>query len=81
MHYWGSSSDIAATIKQSKGRVILSQYDTLYLNRGQGYIYGNQFSPYINWMKVYSDFQPQPAGVEAGRILGGEACLWGEVSN
>jgi hypothetical protein len=81
MHYWGATKDIATIVGQTKGRVILSQSDTLYLNKGQGFIYGNDFGSYITWMKVYSDFQLQPAGVEPGRILGGEACLWGEVSN
>lgn len=67
---------------KSQSKLILSPSDILYLNEGQSFIWENQtFGKYFTWRMIYENFTLFPQGVPQDKILGAEACLWGEVSN
>jgi hypothetical protein len=54
----------------------------LYLNKGHGNIWLNGTAgEYSVWKILYQKLVVFPKGVDKNRILGGEVCLWGEVSN
>lgn len=63
--------------------VIMSNVDAFYLDCGFGswVSTGNSWcSPYKAWHHVYNNNLRAMAGERVGQILGGEACLWAEVS-
>jgi N-acetyl-beta-hexosaminidase len=52
------------------------------LNKGQGNLWLNASQgEYTVWRNIYENLTVFPQGVDRSRILGAEACLWGEVSN
>lgn len=62
-------------------RVIVSNYDALYLDCGfAGWVTdGNNWcAPYIGWQKIYNNRMEAVAGKYVGQVLGGEAALWSE---
>jgi hexosaminidase len=52
----------------------------LSLGQGNLWLNGSQ-GVYAVWKTIYYNFTLYPQGVDKNRILGAEACLWGEVSN
>jgi len=82
LHYWGAQADVAKVTANVNSKIILSPSDILYLNKGQGNLWLNASQgEYPVWKGIYQNFTIFPAGVDKSRILGAEACLWGEVSN
>ncbi|XP_014206316.1 chitooligosaccharidolytic beta-N-acetylglucosaminidase [Copidosoma floridanum] len=82
----GADATIGRLIK-NKFRIILSNYDALYMDCGFGAWVGegnNWCSPYIGWQKVYENapmkiLQNQGFSREQKPlVLGGEAALWSE---
>lgn len=55
----------------------MSQSDLLYLNKGQGFIWGNDFGRYTIWRQLYEELLVFPPDVDKNRILGMVAALWG----
>ncbi|KAJ8925414.1 hypothetical protein NQ315_009246 [Exocentrus adspersus] len=79
---WTKSGDEQIAELLNDGyRVILSNYDVLYLDCGFGgwLTDGNNWcSPYIGWQKIY-DYKPKKiGGSKTNQILGGEVSLWSE---
>ncbi|CAH2991416.1 unnamed protein product [Chilo suppressalis] len=65
-------------------RLIMSNYDALYLDCGFGAWIGsgnNWCSPYTGWQKVYDNSPAAMALHHKDLILGGEAALWSEQSD
>ncbi|XP_038214441.1 chitooligosaccharidolytic beta-N-acetylglucosaminidase [Zerene cesonia] len=65
-------------------RLIMSNYDALYLDCGYGAWVGtgnNWCSPYIGWQKVYDNSPKAMAAQYQDQILGGEAALWSEQAD
>nr|AAX94571.1 beta-N-acetylglucosaminidase [Choristoneura fumiferana] len=65
-------------------RLIMSNYDALYLDCGFGAWVGsgnNWCSPYIGWQKVYDNSPAVMALDYKDQVLGGEAALWSEQSD
>lgn len=65
-------------------RLILSNYDALYLDCGfGGWVNdGNNWcSPYIGWQKVYENSPKKMGGNRTEQILGAEAALWTEQAD
>ncbi|XP_026732584.1 chitooligosaccharidolytic beta-N-acetylglucosaminidase [Trichoplusia ni] len=65
-------------------RLIMSNYDALYLDCGYGAWVGegnNWCSPYIGWQKVYDNSPAAIAKEYKHLVLGGEAALWSEQSD
>ncbi|XP_053612207.1 chitooligosaccharidolytic beta-N-acetylglucosaminidase isoform X2 [Plodia interpunctella] len=65
-------------------RLILSNYDALYLDCGFGAWVGdghNWCAPYIPWQKIYDNSPAEIAPDHKKLILGGEAALWSEQSD
>lgn len=88
LHYWGAQDETAKctfhnilVVNESESRVIMSQSDYLYLNKGNGFIWGNTFGDYSIWKSLYHELKVFPDNVDPRRILGSVVCLWGEVSN
>ncbi|CAK1601338.1 unnamed protein product [Parnassius mnemosyne] len=76
----GSDPQIRNLLKQGY-RLIISNYDALYLDCGFGAWVGsgnNWCSPYIGWQKVYDNSPKVMAREYSDLILGGEAALWSE---
>ncbi|CAG5058824.1 unnamed protein product [Parnassius apollo] len=76
----GSDPQIKNLLKQGY-RLIISNYDALYLDCGFGAWVGsgnNWCSPYIGWQKVYDNSPKVMAREHSNLILGGEAALWSE---
>lgn len=77
----GSDSQIK-TLLEKDYRVILSNYDALYLDCGfEGWVAsGNNWcSPYIGWQTVYNNSPLKIGGKEKQKnFLGAEAALWTE---
>ena len=40
-------------VNGSDSKIIMSQSDLLYLNKGQGFIWGNEFGHYSLWKEIY----------------------------
>jgi hexosaminidase len=52
------------------------------LNTGKTNIWQNgSLGSFSTWKHIYQNFLLFPEGVDKERILGAEACLWGETSN
>ncbi|XP_072938988.1 chitooligosaccharidolytic beta-N-acetylglucosaminidase [Epargyreus clarus] len=65
-------------------RLIMSNYDALYLDCGYGAWVGsgnNWCSPYIGWQKVYGNSPAAMALQYRDQVLGGEAALWSEQAD
>jgi len=67
-------------MKDLPNKLIISSDDKLYINGGFGFIWGNPSGTFLSWKDVYN-FDPIPDGFDKSRILGAEACLWGEVNS
>lgn len=82
---WTTGSDSQVKNMLDKDyRLILSNYDALYMDCGFGgwVSTGNNWcSPYIGWHKVYENRPSVIAGEKKHLILGGEATLWTEQSD
>lgn len=82
---WTKGDDTQITNLLEKGyRLILSNYDALYLDCGFGgwVTDGNNWcSPYIGWQKVYSNSPSKIGGAHKSLILGAEAALWSEQAD
>ncbi|KRX03069.1 Glycoside hydrolase, superfamily [Pseudocohnilembus persalinus] len=79
LQYWGQYENLDMLL-DVPNKIIISSEDKLYINMGQGFVFGNSFGSYLTWKTVY-DFEPLPKGYTKDRILGAEACLWSEVNN
>lgn len=81
---WTTGDDpIIAELLQLGFRLIISNYDALYLDCGFGAWVGegnNWCSPYIGWQKVYDNSPRAIVGSSDyyAQIVGGEAALWSE---
>lgn len=82
---WTTGTDAQIQELLDRGyRLILSNYDALYLDCGfGGWVQdGNNWcSPYIGWQKVYSNSPAKIGGSKVNQILGGEAALWTEQAD
>ncbi|XP_013187830.2 chitooligosaccharidolytic beta-N-acetylglucosaminidase [Amyelois transitella] len=79
----GESPQIKGLLEKGY-RLILSNYDALYLDCGFGAWVGsgnNWCSPYIGWQKVYDNMPSKIAADHKDLILGAEAALWSEQSD
>lgn len=76
IHYWGKYATISE-LATLKNKLILSAFDYLYLDVGTQNNYGYTYSTYRTWDLIYS-YNPYPPLIAKDRILGSEACLWGE---
>lgn len=70
LQYWGATADIPRILNGSKNKVILSQSDLLYINKGVGFIYGNDFGVYSTWQNIYNKFEVAPNGIDPARVYG-----------
>ncbi|KAF7271840.1 hypothetical protein GWI33_015319 [Rhynchophorus ferrugineus] len=79
---WTTGTDATVSnLLDNDYRVILSNYDALYLDCGfAGWVTdGNNWcSPYIGWQKVYENKPAKIAGQKKDLVLGAEATLWTE---
>lgn len=79
---WGASTwREAPALLQAGFRVILSHLDAWYLDCGFGEWHGAEAgacNPVASWHTIYQH-RPWTELVPRTRILGGEACLWGEM--
>ena len=80
---WTTGDDpVIKELLQLGFRIIISNYDDLYLDCGLGAWVGegnNWCSPYKGWQKIYENSPRDIAGVGYhAQILGGEAALWSE---
>ncbi|XP_038119197.1 chitooligosaccharidolytic beta-N-acetylglucosaminidase [Culex quinquefasciatus] len=84
---WTTGDDPKIAKLLQKGyRLIISNYDALYLDCGfAGWVQGgnNWCSPYIGWQKVYNNDLKTvaPAPQHSSQILGAEATLWTEQAD
>ncbi|XP_058459598.1 chitooligosaccharidolytic beta-N-acetylglucosaminidase-like isoform X2 [Malaya genurostris] len=82
---WTTGSDPKLTKLLEKGfRVIISNYDALYLDCGfAGWVTGgnNWCSPYIGWQKVYNNDLKLMSGPYSSQVLGAEGALWTEQAD
>ncbi|CAH2107988.1 unnamed protein product [Euphydryas editha] len=82
---WTTAADPQIQGLLQKGyRLIMSNYDALYLDCGYGAWVGsgnNWCSPYIGWQKVYENSPKLIAREYSDQILGGEAALWSEQAD
>ncbi|CAD8062286.1 unnamed protein product [Paramecium sonneborni] len=79
IHWWGSTEELSLVSNRSND-FILSDYHPLYLDIGVGNAFGNPYQTYQTWKDIYK-WSPQiPEGFK-GKIIGGEAPLWGETNN
>jgi len=67
-------------IKEKKNKIVLSNYDLLYLDAGFGNRWGNNYSEFHTWNDIYYGFDPEVKDIN-GTIIGAEACLWSEINN
>ncbi|CAG9858515.1 unnamed protein product [Phyllotreta striolata] len=91
---WTTSNDDQIKQLLDNGyKIILSNYDALYMDCGLGswYAFGsyksginisnNWCSPYIGWQKVYENKPSAIAGEKGDQVLGAEAALWTEQTD
>ncbi|XP_053683247.1 chitooligosaccharidolytic beta-N-acetylglucosaminidase [Sabethes cyaneus] len=82
---WTTGNDPKLAKLLEKGyRVIISNYDALYLDCGfAGWVQdGNNWcSPYIGWQKVYNNDLKTMGGAYASQVLGAEGALWTEQAD
>jgi len=57
MHWWGGS-DSLDQIAEFRGRVILSNYDTTYLDVGFGGSIGTGYGHMYTWRDIYENYNP-----------------------
>ena len=58
IHWWGLTSELEV-IKDKPNRIILSNYDVLYLDTGSGNAFSNHYSDYHTWKDIYNGFEPR----------------------
>lgn len=79
---WTTGMDPKVTDILKRGfRIIISNYDALYLDcGGAGWVTnGNNWcSPYIGWQKVYENRMENIAGDYVPLVMGAEAAIWSE---
>lgn len=79
---WKSASNLKGIFENSDSAVIVSAAEYLYFDGGQSnYLTGmgmNWDSPRKEWKTIYSLTIPDELMQYNDRILGAEACLWGE---
>ncbi|XP_055533308.1 chitooligosaccharidolytic beta-N-acetylglucosaminidase isoform X2 [Wyeomyia smithii] len=82
---WTTGNDPKLAKLLEKGfRVIISNYDALYLDCGfAGWVQdGNNWcSPYIGWQKVYNNDLKVMGGAYSSQVLGAEGALWTEQAD
>ncbi|XP_058465149.1 chitooligosaccharidolytic beta-N-acetylglucosaminidase-like [Malaya genurostris] len=82
---WTTGSDPKLKTLLEKGfRVIISNYDALYLDCGfAGWVTGgnNWCSPYIGWQKIYNNDLRRMSGPYSSQVLGAEGALWTEQAD
>lgn len=76
VQWWGQTKNLKNLVNRPN-EVILSNYDETYLDVGFGSRNGGNYLTYIKWRDIYK-FEPKFTGVN---IIGGEVCMWGELSN
>lgn len=76
IHWWGVSKNVDK-LAGRKNEVILSNYDLTYLDLGFGGVYGTGYGTWLSWRDMYK-FDPNVKNVN---VIGGEACMWSEISN
>eukprot|EP01022_Parablepharisma_sp_SALTPOND_P020528 TRINITY_DN375_c0_g1_i4.p1 TRINITY_DN375_c0_g1~~TRINITY_DN375_c0_g1_i4.p1 ORF type:complete len:544 (-),score=33.68 TRINITY_DN375_c0_g1_i4:51-1682(-) len=83
LQYWGNSKSLPnLTTLYPHNSFILSPNDYCYLNCGLGNKYGSGASwcgEYKTWLKMYL-FEPTNYTIPKEKILGAEACAWGEAN-
>jgi hexosaminidase len=79
IQWWGVSKNVRQ-LENRTNNIILSNYDLTYLDIGYGGRTGMGYGTSIEtWRQMYT-FEPNVPNIK-GKILGGEACLWSEVSS
>ncbi len=81
LQYWGDSNGIAKLGKlYPNNKFILSPSNILYLDCAMGNKYGGTMwcGEYKTWLNMYM-FEPTNFTISEDRILGAEACMWGEI--
>lgn len=76
IQWWGPSKNVHKLVGL-KNKVILSNHQFNYLDIGFGSNRGKNFGTAISWRDMYK-FDPRVKDVN---VIGGQACLWGEMSN
>jgi hexosaminidase len=76
VHWWGASIDVHR-LAGKPNEVILSTNDIAYIDKGFGNRNGITYGNYIKWRDIYK-FEPRVEGV---KVIGGETCMWSELSN
>jgi hexosaminidase len=76
LQWWGISTNLDRLVGRPN-EVILSSYDFAYLDKGFGNRNGIDYGNYIKWRDIYA-FNPRLEGVN---VIGGEACMWSELSS
>lgn len=67
-------------IADRTNKVVLSDYNTLYIDAGVGNAFGNKYSEYHSWKDIYK-WTPIPPEDFKGTVIGAECPLWGETNN
>lgn len=76
IHWWGKAENVNK-LSGRKNEVILSNYDLTYLDLGFGGGAGTGYGHFLSWRDMYK-FNPVVSNVN---VIGGEACMWAEISN
>ena len=76
VQWWGLTSNLSRLVGRPN-EVILSNYDLTYLDVGFGNRNGIPYRTYITWRDIYK-FSARQEGVN---VIGGETCMWSELSN
>eukprot|EP00043_Microstomoeca_roanoka_P007687 m.74253 g.74253 ORF g.74253 m.74253 type:complete len:567 (-) comp13931_c3_seq1:332-2032(-) len=80
---WGEADTLLHVLNVTKSNVIISVSDDYYLDCGLGNMFGasSWCDPFKTWWHMYSnDFLANVSSSDTSRIVGGEACNWGETS-
>lgn len=78
IHWWGTTKELIY-IKDKPNKIVLSNYDLLYLDVGFGGSLGGSYGQAKTWKDVYS-FNPKVEGIK-GEVIGATTCLWSEVNS
>ncbi len=80
LQYWGTYKEIHKLESlYPNNKFILSPFEQLYLDCGTGNKYGGPMwcGNYKTWLQMYM-FEPTSYSLSESKILGAEACAWGE---